>query len=99
MSAALAIRVRRRGRLLGTGRRVAAANSRGLVLIDRPESGLADTLDLAPDSTGHSKPGVTDLSRLGGDFLGWTKDGETLYYAIGHSLFLHDFAAASRAHP
>ena len=40
---------------------------------------------------------VRRLSRVGGDFLGWTQDGKSLYWSLGHSYFTYDIAAAGRA--
>ncbi|HUQ81659.1 MAG TPA: amidohydrolase, partial [Gemmatimonadaceae bacterium] len=37
---------------------------------------------------------VRRLTRVGGDFIGWAKDGKSLYYSIGHSFFTYDLAAA-----
>jgi Tol biopolymer transport system component len=40
---------------------------------------------------------VRRLSRVGGDFLGWTQDGKSLYWSLGHSYFAYDIATANRA--
>ena len=40
---------------------------------------------------------VRRLSRVGGDFLGWTQDGKSLYWSLGHSYFTYDVATANRA--
>ncbi len=40
---------------------------------------------------------VRRLSRVGGDFLGWTNDGKSIYWSLGHSYFTYDLATASRA--
>ena len=37
---------------------------------------------------------VRRLTRVGGDFIGWAKDGKSLYYSLGHSFFTYDLAAA-----
>ena len=34
------------------------------------------------------------LTRIGGDFIGWTNDGAVAYYSIGRSFFRHDIAMA-----
>lgn len=34
------------------------------------------------------------LTRVGGDFIGWSEDGRTAYYSIGRSLFRYDLALA-----
>ena len=40
---------------------------------------------------------VRRLTRVGGDFLGWTNDGKSLYWSLGHSFFTYDLATAARA--
>ena len=37
---------------------------------------------------------VRRLTRIGGDFPGWTRDGKQIYYSIGHSYFTYDVARA-----
>jgi imidazolonepropionase-like amidohydrolase/Tol biopolymer transport system component len=37
---------------------------------------------------------VRRLTRVGGDFIGWARDGKSLYYSLGHSFFSYDLAAA-----
>ena len=37
---------------------------------------------------------VRRLTRVGGDFIGWARDGKSLYYSLGHSFFTYDLAAA-----
>jgi Tol biopolymer transport system component len=37
------------------------------------------------------------ITRVGGDFLGWTQDGKSVYWSLGHSYFAYDVAAANRA--
>ena len=34
------------------------------------------------------------MTRIGGDFIGWTNDGAVAYYSIGRSFFRHDIAMA-----
>jgi len=36
---------------------------------------------------------VKRLTRVGGDFIGWSRDGESIYYSLGHSYFSQDLAA------
>lgn len=40
---------------------------------------------------------VQRLTRAGGDFIGWSRDGTSIYYSLGHSYFTYDLAAA-RSH-
>jgi Tol biopolymer transport system component len=35
------------------------------------------------------------LTKVGGDFIGWTPDGAAAFYSIGRSFFLHDLAMAA----
>ena len=37
---------------------------------------------------------VRRLTRIGGDFPGWSKDGRQIYYSIGHAYFTYDVARA-----
>ncbi len=64
-----------------------------------PIGGTAPTVSAASSS---SVP-TWRLTRVGGDFVGWTGDGASAFYSIGRSFFLHDLAlqaevdAANRA--
>jgi imidazolonepropionase-like amidohydrolase/Tol biopolymer transport system component len=42
---------------------------------------------------------VRRLTRIGGDFIGWTRDGKSLYYSLGHSFFTYDLTAAEAPAP
>ena len=33
------------------------------------------------------------LTKVGGDFVGWTADSQAAYFSIGRSFFLHDIAS------
>ncbi len=37
---------------------------------------------------------VRRLTRVGGDFVGWQRDGRHAYYSIGHSFFMYDLLVA-----
>ncbi|HEX2781164.1 MAG TPA: amidohydrolase family protein, partial [Gemmatimonadaceae bacterium] len=37
---------------------------------------------------------VRRLTKVGGDFIGWNRDGRHVYYSIGHSFFTYDLATA-----
>ncbi|HKG92797.1 MAG TPA: amidohydrolase, partial [Gemmatimonadaceae bacterium] len=54
--------------------------------------GAAPTISLA-NLQGAAVP-VRRLTRIGGDFSGWQRDGRTLHYSIGHSYFTYDVARA-----
>ncbi|MFN2398494.1 MAG: amidohydrolase family protein [Gemmatimonadaceae bacterium] len=34
------------------------------------------------------------ITRVGGDFMGWTPDSKRFYYSLGHSFFIYDIALA-----
>ena len=40
---------------------------------------------------------VRQLTRIGGDFAGWSRDGKRVHYAMGHSYFSYDLARADSA--
>ena len=40
---------------------------------------------------------VKQLTRIGGDFAGWFADGNRVHFAMGHTLFTYDLAAADSA--
>jgi len=50
-------------------------------------------------AVGVSGAGVptTRLTRIGGDFIGWSTDGSTAFYSIGRSWFRYDVAAGQAA--
>jgi imidazolonepropionase-like amidohydrolase/Tol biopolymer transport system component len=56
-----------------------------------PIGGTAPTISAATSS---SVP-TWRLTRVGGDFVGWTQDGTAAFYSIGRSFFLHDLALAA----
>ncbi|MEJ7812740.1 MAG: amidohydrolase family protein [Gemmatimonadaceae bacterium] len=37
---------------------------------------------------------IKRLTRVGGDFLGWSPDGKRIYWSLGHSFFSYDVARA-----
>ena len=40
---------------------------------------------------------VRRLTRVGGDFLGWSPDGKSVYWSLGRSFFTYDLATAAAA--
>src|ERR1043166_2804800 len=40
---------------------------------------------------------VKKLTRVGGDFVGWSADAKSVYWSIGRTFFRHDIAAADSA--
>ena len=55
-----------------------------------PVGGTPATVSITPTSV----VPTMRLTRVGGDFIGWTYDGRTAFYSIGKSYFSHDVALA-----
>ena len=64
-------------------------------------SSVPETGDTPPTITvvnpAQSALPVRRLSRVGGEFAGWSKDGKQIYYSLGRSYFSYDLAAAEKA--
>jgi Tol biopolymer transport system component len=67
-----------------------------LYLVSVPVTG-GQTPTVSISNPGAAPVPVRRLTRVGGDFLGWTQDGKSLYWSLGHSYFTYDVAAAGRA--
>ncbi|HET9369032.1 MAG TPA: amidohydrolase family protein [Vicinamibacterales bacterium] len=67
------------------------ANRNVFLITVPPIGGNAPTVSAAATS---SVP-TWRLTKVGGDFVGWTADGSAAYYSIGRSFFLHDLATAA----
>ncbi len=75
------------------GRRALVRVSRNVYMITVPPiGGEAPTVSAASSS---SVP-TWRLTRIGGDFVGWTHDGTAAYYSIGRSFFVHDLEMAEQ---
>ena len=73
------------------GRRALVRANRNVFMITVPPvGGEAPTVSAASSS---SMP-TWRLTKVGGDFVGWTQDGTAAHYSIGRSFFLHDLALA-----
>ena len=73
------------------GRHAIVRANRNVYLITVPPvGGEAPTVSVASSS---SMP-TWRLTKVGGDFVGWTHDGSAVFYSIGRSFFLHDPAIA-----
>ena len=71
------------------GKRALARANRNVYMITVPPTpGVAPTVAAG---TGSSVP-TWRLTRVGGDFVGWTHDSKSAYFSIGRSFFLHDIA-------
>ena len=65
-----------------------------LYLVSVPVAGGA-TPSISISNPAAAPVPVRRLSRVGGDFLGWTNDGKSIYWSLGHSYFTYDLATAS----
>lgn len=71
------------------GKRALVRANRNVYMITVPPvSGTAPTVSAAASS---SVP-TWRLTKVGGDFIGWTADSKAAYFSIGRSFFLHDVA-------
>jgi imidazolonepropionase-like amidohydrolase/Tol biopolymer transport system component len=71
------------------GRRALVRASRNVYMITVPPvAGAAPTVAAGSSS---SMP-TWRLTKVGGDFIGWTADSQSAYFSIGRSFFLHDIA-------
>src|SRR4029079_2974659 len=82
------------------GKRALVRANRNVYMITVPPvAGTAPTVSAGASS---SMP-TWRLTKVGGDFIGWTADSRAAYFSIGRSFFLHDIAtqaevdAANRA--
>ncbi|WP_291984898.1 amidohydrolase family protein [Luteitalea sp.] len=69
-------------------RALVRANRNVYMITVPPVSGNAPTVSAASSS---SVP-TWRLTKVGGDFVGWTADSQRAYFSIGRSVFLHDVA-------
>jgi hypothetical protein len=80
-------------------RALVRANRNVFMVTVPPVGGVAPTVSAASSS---SVP-TWRLTKVGGDFIGWTPDSQAAYFSIGRSFFLHDIStqaevdAANRA--
>ncbi len=73
------------------GKRALVRANRNVYMITVPPvGGEAPTVSVAESS---SMP-TWRLTKVGGDFVGWTADGTAAFYSIGRSFFLYDLAVA-----
>ena len=77
------------------GTRALVSVDNKLYLVDVPVTG-GKTPTVSVDA---SEPPVPSrrISRIGGDFLGWSADGNHFYWSLGRSFFRYDIAAATTA--
>jgi imidazolonepropionase-like amidohydrolase len=71
------------------GRRaLVRANRNAFMITVPPTPGVVPTVSAATPS---SVP-TWRLTKVGGDFVGWSADSQSAYFSIGRSFFLHDIA-------
>lgn len=71
------------------GKRALVRASRNVYMITVPPvAGVAPTISAA----GSSSMPTWRLTKVGGDFIGWTADSQAAHFSIGRSFFLHDIA-------
>ena len=66
------------------------ANRNVFMITVPPVGGSAPKVSVADSS---SVP-TWRLTKVGGDFIGWTENGASAYFSIGRSFFMHDLALA-----
>ncbi|MEP7382363.1 MAG: hypothetical protein ABI910_11785, partial [Gemmatimonadota bacterium] len=66
------------------------ANRNVFLITVPPVGGVAPTVAI----TATSVVPTARLSRVGGDFVGWSNDGRTAFYSIGRSIMRYDLARA-----
>ena len=71
------------------------AGPRAYVIQEIPKTGNAPTINAT--NPAQSEVPVRKLTTIGGEFSTWAKDSKHVYYALGHSLFTYDLAAAETA--
>jgi Tol biopolymer transport system component len=71
------------------------AGPRVYVINEVPKTGNAPTINAA--NPGQSEVPVRKVTGVGGEFSHWSNDSKEIYYALGHSLFTYDLAAADAA--
>lgn len=74
------------------GKRALVRANRNVFMVTVPPiGGVVPTVSTATPS---SVP-TWRLTRVGGDFVGWTDDSATAFYSMGRSFFVHDLALAA----
>jgi len=71
------------------------AGPRAYVIQEIPKTGNAPTINAT--NPAQSEVPVRKLTTVGGEFASWSRDAAHVYYALGHSLFSYDMAAAETA--
>ncbi|MCC7054953.1 MAG: PD40 domain-containing protein [Gemmatimonadaceae bacterium] len=75
------------------GSRVLASVNNRLFVVPLPVTGGATPSVSVQQPTGGALP-FRRLSRIGGDFLGWSSDSKSVFYSLGRAFFQYDLARA-----
>jgi hypothetical protein len=74
---------------------IVQAGVKAYLIEEVPKTGNAPTINAT--NPAQSEVPVRRLTTVGGEFSSWSRDSRTIYYALGHSLFTYDVAAAETA--
>ena len=75
------------------GSRVLASVNNRLFVVPLPVTGGTTPSISVQQPTGGALP-FRRLSRIGGDFLGWSSDSKSVFYSLGRAFFQYDLARA-----
>src|SRR5258708_37288698 len=74
---------------------IVQAGVKAYLIEEVPKTGNAPTINAT--NPAQSEVPVRRMSAVGGEFASWSRDSQEIYYALGHSLFAYDVAAAETA--
>jgi Tol biopolymer transport system component len=74
---------------------IVQAGVKAYLIEEVPKTGTAPTINAT--NPAQSEVPVRRLTTVGGEFSSWSRDSHKIYYALGHSLFTYDLAAAEAA--
>jgi hypothetical protein len=74
---------------------IVQAGVKAYLIEEIPKTGTAPTINAT--NPAQSEVPVRLLTHIGGEFSTWSHDSRQIYFALGHSLFTYDLAAAEAA--
>jgi Tol biopolymer transport system component len=74
---------------------IVQAGVKPFLIQEVPKTGNAPTINAT--NPAQSEVPVRRMTLVGGEFASWSRDSKKIYYALGHSLFTYDVAAAETA--
>jgi Tol biopolymer transport system component len=74
---------------------IVQAGVKAYLIEEVPKTGNAPTINAT--NPAQSEVPVRRMTTVGGEFASWSRDSRKIYYALGHSLFTYDVAAAEAA--